>query len=234
MGEDAVMKGPQDMSERQEIFAAVSAGDVDRVRELIAADPGLAEARNDEGLSVLLHARFRFEVSLIDLLMEAGPQLDIFEAAALGRADQISELLLAAPASVNSRSPDGFTPLHLAAFFGSPETVAVLLENGAEVGAVSDNAQAVMPLHSAIAGGHGDICRMLVEYGADVNARQHAGWTPLHAAAENGDEALARQLMQAGADAAAVKEDGQRPADTARAKGHEEVAALIEGWTTAQ
>ncbi len=228
MGQDVGMNGSE------EIFAAVSGGDAERVRELIAADPSLAEARNTDGLSVLLHARYRFEVSLIDLLMEAGPRIDILEAAALGRADRMSELILAAPESVNSRSVDGFTPLHLAAFFGSPETVAVLLENGADVGAVSDNAQGVMPLHSAIAGGHGDICRMLVEYGADVNARQHAGWTPLHAAAEHGDEALARQLMQAGADADAVKEDGQRPADTARAKGHEEVAALIEGWTAAQ
>ena len=37
-------------------------------------------------------------------------------------------VLTADPILVRSESPDGFTALHLAAFFGRPETVAVLIE----------------------------------------------------------------------------------------------------------
>ena len=51
--------------------------------------------------------------------------------------------------------PDGFTPLHLAAFFGRLEAAALLVDRGADLEAPSRNPRfpSVRPLHSAIAGG---------------------------------------------------------------------------------
>ena len=92
-------------------------------------------------------------------------------------------------------SPDGFTPLHLAAYFGREAMAGMLLEHGAEPGAVSRNAMALEPLHSAAVSRSLAIVKRLLERRAEVNARQHGGWTPLHAAAFNGDVPMAECLL---------------------------------------
>ena len=47
-------------------------------------------------------------------------KLDVFEAASLGRAERLRELLAADPALAQARSEDDFTALHYAAFFDGP------------------------------------------------------------------------------------------------------------------
>src|SRR5689334_17398291 len=129
------------------------------------------------------------------------PEPDVFEAAAFGLARRLRELVESDPERARSRAADDFTPLHLAAFFGRPQALALLLAAGADVEAESTNSflKRVRPLHSAAAGGHLECCRLLVEAGANVNAQQGGGGTPLAAARANGDEALVALLVDAGA-----------------------------------
>src|SRR4029077_2716935 len=94
---------------------------------------------------------------------------------------------------------DGFTALHLAAFFGKAESARLLLDAGAEVNAISDNEMRVEPLHSAAAGGHRDVCRVLLAAGADVDAVQRDSYAPLHAAAQLGDDELVELFLAGGA-----------------------------------
>ena len=54
-------------------MTAVAAGDADRVRSLLAADPSLASARGDDGVSALLLARYRFDRPVMDALAGGGP-----------------------------------------------------------------------------------------------------------------------------------------------------------------
>lgn len=123
-------------------------------------------------------------------------------------------------------NPDGWTPLHLAAFYGRAEMVEWLLEHAAEVHAVSDNAMANHPLHAALAGERDPaVVAHLITAGADVNARAAGGVTPLHLAAARGDEAMVRLLLEAGAQSAPM-EDGKTPADLARERGHGEIGGL--------
>ena len=143
---------------------------------------------------------------------EAGA-VDVFEAAALGRTERVEELLRADPGLASAWTPDGFSALHLAAFFGGAGAARVLLEHGAEVDAVARNSMHVTPLHSAAAAREVEIARLLIEHGADVNACQEGGFTPLHAAAQNGDDALYRLLVDHGADEAAATDDGRSVAD---------------------
>ena len=48
-------------STSEDLFAAIEAGDVARVRAMLEADPSLASARDAEGVSALMRARYRFD-----------------------------------------------------------------------------------------------------------------------------------------------------------------------------
>jgi len=212
------------MSASIEFFAAVDAGDAETVGRLVTADPGLASARGADGVSALLHARYRFHRGVLDTLLAADPEMDVFDAASLGHIDRLQHRLEEDLGRVAAVAADGFTALHLAAFFGKAEAARVLLEGGASVSTCASNDFANQPLHAAAAGRHIEVCRLLVAAGADVNATQHAGYTALHEAAGSGDVELAELFLSAGADLRAVTTDGRTPADVADGAGHPDLA----------
>jgi ankyrin repeat protein len=115
-----------------ELFAAIEEDDEDRVRELLDQDPELAGARDPGGMSPVLLALLRGREGLVDAILDANPPLDVFDAAAAGRALGLEELLEGEPELANASRPDGSTPLHLAARFGREDAVKVLLEHGAD------------------------------------------------------------------------------------------------------
>lgn len=215
------------MSETAELFDAIQQRDLGRVQELVGRDPSLAAARNQAGISAVLQARYNSASDLLQFLLEANPELDLFEAAAVGRKQRVAELLARDLALALAYSPDGFTALHLAAFFGHPEIAALLLEAGADANALSKNAMSLRPLHSAAATRQRTIVEMLLVYGADPNIGQQGGWTPLHAAAHHGDLETARLLLSKGASKDAKNDEGKTPLDMALAGGHQAVAVLL-------
>jgi ankyrin repeat protein len=187
-----------------EIFAAIRQGDAAAVERLVEADPGLARSSNDDGVSAVLWALYVGQPELARMLagVDGGRSLDLFEAAALDRVGEVRAIVEERPALVSARSPDGFTPLHLAVFFGAAGAASVLLAGGADVEAVAANDMKVRPLHSAAAGGHAGIVSLLLGHGADPNATQQHGWTALHAATERRDQAMIDAVVAAGADPA--------------------------------
>jgi uncharacterized protein len=210
-----------------DVFEAIAKGDLDRVQKLLAEDAELAGARDEQGLSAVTQARYHGHDDIVDVLLDAEPELDVFEAAAVGRIERVRELIESDATLVSAFSPDGFTPLHLAAFFGHPEIAGLLVEHGADTHAVARNPMQVMPLHSAAAARQLEISKLLVDRGADVNAAQERGFTPLHEAAQNGDVELARFLLERGADRERAAEDGRRAADFAAAGRHDDVLTLL-------
>jgi len=212
-----------------EVQAAVQAirdADTARLAGLLDRHPGLASAKSTEGLSVLTTAAYHGRADIVALLLASEPELDIFEASTVARTERVAELADAGT-DIRMKSPDGFTPLHLAAFFGQTATAAALLGRGAPADIVSENDLGVHPLNSAVAGGHSEIVRLLLEHGADPDAPDRAGYTPLHASAENDDLESTRLLIDAGADPTRADPDGRSPADFAREKGHDAVAELL-------
>ena len=179
-------------------------------------------------MSELLAALYRADHARVEEILAAGPELDIFEAAAVGQVERAAELLDADAGLVSAWTEDGFTPLHLAAFFRQPETARLLVERGALVDVVARNDELqVTPLQSAAAARQEETAALLLERGADPNAQQRGGFTALHAAAQQGDEPLARVLLARGADPSLAADDGRTAADFARDGGHEELAALL-------
>ncbi|HEY2869108.1 MAG TPA: ankyrin repeat domain-containing protein [Gaiellales bacterium] len=195
------------------MIEAAEAGDVAGVERLIGESPDLAAARGPDGVSAILRARYHGHAWIAERLADTVSELDMYEAAALGRAARVADVVSADPDAVRAEAADGFTALHLAAYFGQLEVAAVLLEHGAAVDAQAGNPTRVQPLHSAAAGGHAAIAALLLERGADPDARQQGGFAPLHSAAARGDVVTARLLLDHGATRDIRADDDRRPID---------------------
>lgn len=219
------------MTTTTEFFDAVRIGDVGAVDERLRNDASLASARNESGISALLWAYYNGQPRVAELLLASGVQLNIFEAAASGDLGRTRALLAHDPSLVDACSPDGFSPLGLAAFFGRPDVLKILLNEGADPNAPSRNAMQVTPLHSATANREPALSLRLVETllraGADPNVQQHGGWTPLQQAAAHGQLEVVELLLSHGADPAMKSDDGSTAADKAREAGHRDVAARL-------
>jgi ankyrin repeat protein len=187
--------------------------------------------RPDTTVSPLLDALYRDDSDTVESLLTSEPELDVFEAAALGRTDRVRQLLDEDPERAHEWSSDGFTALHLAAFFGHAPAARLLLEHGADPALRSRHQFIkVTPLHSAVAReGAADVetAKVLIEGGAPIGAREEGGHTPLHSAASNGSRPMVELLLANGADPLAARDDGKTPRELALEGGHEEVAELL-------
>jgi ankyrin repeat protein len=212
----------------QEFIDAATQGNVAKVKEMLHADPSLAQSKDENGLSVILKATYYGQHDVVEALLDSGIQLNVFEAAATGQTDRIRALIEQDPALVNSYSRDGFAPLSLAAFFGHAETVDALLAAGAEVSAPSRETMKLTPLASALATGQNQIARTLIGRGANVNAKGDTDVTPLHTAAARGNIEAATFLLEHGADINATTTDGKKPITLAEERNHPEMVEFLK------
>ena len=155
-------------------------------------------------------------------------QVGIFAAAAKGQTDELRSLVEKDPSLVNTHSPEGFTPLGLAAFFGHPETVQALLTAGADPNLTSQESMKMPPLGSAMAVQRNDIARILIEHGADVNGKAVNDLTALHTAAARGNLEAAKLLLDHGANINAVSTDGKSAFAYAEERNHPEMMEFLK------
>ncbi len=210
-----------------DVFAAIEAADLARVRTLLDQDPSLATARDANGVSALMRARYRLDRALTEAVKAHVPELDIFEAAAFGDLDRMTVLVDEDPGRATALSGDGFTALHFAAFFGQGDAVALLLARGADVDAHGAGWMTGTALNSAASRERAAIAGQLLDAGADVNATQAQGFTALHSAAHNGDAALAAMLLSRGADPRLLTEDGRDALSFAEENGDTATIRLL-------
>ena len=99
------------------MFRAVKAGDIARVRELLAIDSELVHCRDADGSTPLHFASWKGHAELVDVFMDAGADIQAH----------------------NSNDHWGTTPLHAAAHGNQPKATAALIRRGADVNAVKAN-----------------------------------------------------------------------------------------------
>ena len=228
----------------EEIIAASVRGDVQSVAALLARDPALASAANMFGSTAIHAAHYSGHAETARLLLKHRP-LDGFLAAELGLEGELLAWLVRNPAFAAERSPGGSTALHGACYWGSVGAARILLDNGADArAATQDEFLQIHPLGCAVAApdvpSPSDdesivlrLVELLLDRGADVNARRRDGMTALHSAAYRGHLRVIRRLIERGADATlrahsnAGPHAGESPADTARAQGRVAAAELL-------
>jgi ankyrin repeat protein len=160
---------------------------------------------------------------------------ELFQAAQTGNLAKLRELLEADSSLANIENEEGLTILGYAAHFGHKEAVALLVDHGANVQAVSHSKIAYIPsntaLHAAIAGeGDVEVIRLLLERGAKADIFDSNGHTCLHTAAFHDEHVeIIRLLLAYGAAInEPAKNEGQHTALTlALEKGNEQVAAYL-------
>ncbi len=157
-----------------DVFEASCLGATDRVRELVAGDPGLIEAVSPDGFRPLGYSAFFGHLELLLFLVARGAAVDT-------------------PSENRMR----VRPLHSAVAHHdaalAPRLAAPLLEAGADPDARQEGGFA--PLHEAAYNGNVELIHLLLRHGARVDPRNDAGATPRDLALEQGHEEAARLLL---------------------------------------
>ncbi len=201
------------MSDKDQLISAIKEGELETAKSILAAHPALAKGGDENGVSLILLALYYQRAEISQALRTQVDTVDGFEAAALGEVEVLRDLFGSAPDFSQQHAADGFTPLHLAAYFRQPAAARFLLAHGADPDAITNNAANLRPIHSACAAKHAGLVRILLAAGADPDHRQDGGHTALHAAALHGDEAIIRTLISAGAKRDIQNDEGKTPVD---------------------
>lgn len=91
--------------------------------------------------------------------------------------------------AIDSRGPEGDTPLHVMAWRNDLDAVEMLIRAGADVNAVGDMGET--PLHVAVSQGNTSVIAAMVAAGARDDIRCEFGDTPRERAHRNGIPASA-------------------------------------------
>ncbi|HEX2335502.1 MAG TPA: ankyrin repeat domain-containing protein [Hyphomicrobiaceae bacterium] len=170
-------------AERNRVFDAARAGDIEAVRRAFASgfDPATPD-RDGRTIHQIAKERRHQAIEMLTREVQGGPirsgaELEavqgIASAAQSGDVDALRQRLDARPDLINALAGRGFpkaTALHLAALRNQHEAVRLLIARGADLNSreFPDNAA---PLHFAAMYGDFETIRLLVEAGADVDGK---------------------------------------------------------------
>jgi ankyrin repeat protein len=125
---------------------------------------------------------------------------EIIQATKRGDAAGTAALLKADPCLARATEADGTTPLHCAAWKGHVEVAEILLNAGADLNAVNQDAHyGGTPLHAAAHGNQKPVVELLIRRGAALDVVSCNGRTPLQETAFHNATAAAKLLRAAGA-----------------------------------
>ncbi|HWV72458.1 MAG TPA: ankyrin repeat domain-containing protein [Pseudosphingobacterium sp.] len=205
----------------------IESGNAAAIDNLLHTNPALCQQKTSHEISPLLLACYYNKHQIVKIILQHIQEINIFEAAAAGLTEVVSELLEESPELLNTFSEHGFTPLGMATHFGNTEIVRYLLIKGADVNLPSQNGYNVYPLHAAVGSNFDEIAKMLVEAGAEVNVLQSSRSTPLHTAAQHGNIEMLILLLENGAQTDIKNDFGKTAADLAAEKGFAEIANIL-------
>lgn len=214
----------------KELCTMIQKGENDRLEAILKQTPEVFRAKTEQGISLLQFAVYCRNARAVELLRPTKTNIDIYEAGSLGDLATVELRLLLNPGLIDTYSPDGYTPLCLAVYFGHYDVARYLLTQGADPDKISKNAMKIAPLHSAVTICNFELMELLLEHGADANVREQGGYSPLDVAAICGKTKIAELLLQHGADVNAKMPDGKTPLQLAEEKGFSATSDLIRKY----
>ena len=163
-------------------------------------------ARNDCGYTSIMVAAYERHAEAVSKLLRGGANPNDeagFSGSALLLASRAGErgvptlrALIEGGANVKPKHPNGFTPAHNTAEFGSEEEMAYLIEQGCE--ADSPQWNGFTPLVIAIQKNKKECVRLLLDAGADRNRMITEDFRPVHFAAKCPNWQIMQMLLEKG------------------------------------
>lgn len=202
-----------------QFLLAVRIGDLAKVKELLARDPALVNAREDWNYPELKEYPYS---------MWSRSYTPLHRAAKNGHT-AVAKLLVANGADVNAKTDGGETPLHGAALMNHNDMMELLLMHGTNANAVFSGGltPGLTVLHWVTMRGYRDLAEVLLSKGAQVNIKDYAGRTPLHWAAIKGYNDLVELLLSYQANINAKDETGRTPLAWAFRNGHMSIVDML-------
>jgi ankyrin repeat protein len=215
----------------EKLFDSIEKADIPALNLLLQENPDYLAQTNSRLITPLLYSLYMGKPEIAKIIYATKYSFTLHECVAMNDIDRVKKMIDENPSSVNSFSSDGWTSLHLAAFFGHREIVNLLLGNGAPVDGPSRSSASYgnSPLQAATAMSRYEVIKLLLERGANVNfVQQPGGFTPLHIAASRNDANIVRLLIDNSADKHSMTDDGKRPVDIAKERNNTEVVNYLE------
>ena len=192
-----------------------------------------ANAKDNDGRTVLYHACFWDHLDVVRLLLHANADPNIasnkastpLSIASYNGHNEIVELLVDAKAAVDAQNNDGMTAIYAASQQGHVKVVETLINANADLSL--STTFGTNPLMMATYNGHNDIVQLLVSAKADVNARNNNGETALCIASQQGNVEVVAALINANADPSIAVYNGTTPLMAASYHGYNNIVELL-------
>jgi ankyrin repeat protein len=218
----------------------IRTGDSDAYKSLVNEQPNLVQQHSSSSKFVLHYAA---EAGSLDLV-----RFTLGVHATQGLADSIRSV-------IDAKSPDGITPMMLAAGQGNYDVVEELLKAGTDVNFMNTEGQTALDL--ATDAGHVSISELLINYGADVKKSKvlremylssikqsssaadtvlqpsktpksdTTGWNDLMISAYENRIADVRRCLDAGIDIEATAPDGRSALMISASRGNKDVVEVL-------
>src|SRR2546429_2917778 len=161
------------MGDEDDLLKAAQKNDATKLASILDRNPSLLRMHTPNG-TLVLTAMYYDAADAVKTLLDRTPEdaLNLYEAATVGNERRLKTILGQSRVRVNEpNKEEGFTPLGLAAFFGHPEAIKVLLEHGADVNLKLPSRFANTAVDAAVSGNRAEAVRILLAAGADPNPR---------------------------------------------------------------
>jgi uncharacterized protein len=156
------------------IFEAAAVGNTTRVKEILEKSPDLIAAYSSDGFTLLGLASHFGNEETVKFLLDQGADVNArskdgnlnnmaIHASIAGNYEHIVKILIDYGANVNAKCEGnwrlGFSPLHVAGYFGRESIIKVLLDHAADK--IAKNANGETPYELAISKGHPESATLL-------------------------------------------------------------------------
>jgi ankyrin repeat protein len=218
---------PRQRKAISELIEAVKRGDSTLAERIVDGNPALVNLVSPVGERPVLTAIYYCANEIAEMFINRGAQLDIFEATALRKAGLVAEHLRGDSRLAMAFCQAGWTPVHLAAWFGFEDVARLMLDYGGSANARPRNTLQYTPLHCAVMGGQPGMIALLTAHGAAPDSPDWEGNTSLHLAAQENSVECAASLIANGASLDARRKDTATPLRAAMLAGSASAAQLL-------
>ena len=217
------------------LILAARFGHTETVHYLVGLPEVELNHRDVHNHAVLHLAVFRSRTDVVQVLIDAGADIDIknpgfsplHSACRAGDLD-IVKMLVRAGAVVSATNDEGFTCFNLAVHFADTETVRYLVSLP-DVDVNHRGAHNRTALDDAIDNQETDVVQVLIDAGAYIDTQNNEGRSPLHYACARGALEIVEMFVRAGVGLRVTDNDGCTCLILAARRGHIETVRYLVG-----